>query len=62
MQNLNLKLELTTKSLTPFHEVLSKPYSPIIRDAALLRFNRSVEIFSRLLKDYLCVHEGFIFE
>lgn len=62
MQNLNLKLELTTKSLTSFHEVLSEPYSPIVRDAALLRFQRSVEIFWELLKDYLCVHEGFFCE
>jgi len=62
MQNLNLKLELTTKSLSSFHEILSEPYSPIIRDATLLRFQRSVEIFWRLLKDYLCVHEGFVCE
>lgn len=62
MQNLNLKLELTTKSLTSFHEILSEPYSPIIRDATLLRFQRSVEIFWRLLKDYLCIHEGFVCE
>lgn len=60
MENLNLKLELITKSLTSLQEILSTPYSPIIRDAALLRFNRSVEIFYRLLKDYLCVHEGFV--
>ncbi|MDD3246670.1 MAG: hypothetical protein PHF18_07455 [Methanosarcina sp.] len=30
MQNLNLKLELTTKSLTSLREILSEPYSPII--------------------------------
>ncbi|AKB26789.1 putative nucleotidyltransferase [Methanosarcina siciliae T4/M] len=62
MQNLNLKRELTTKSLTSFHEILSEPYSPIIRDATLLRFQRSVEIFCSLLKDYLCIHEGFVCE
>lgn len=62
MQNLNIKLELTTKSLTSFHEILSEPYSSIIRDATLLRFQHSVEIFWRLLKDYLCVHEGFVCE
>ncbi|WP_156151256.1 MULTISPECIES: hypothetical protein [unclassified Methanosarcina] len=45
MQNLNSKLELTTKSLISFHEFLSEPYSPIIRDATLLRFQCSVEIF-----------------
>lgn len=28
----------------------------------MLRFQRSVEIFWRLLKDYLCVHEGFVCE
>jgi len=60
MQNLNVKLELTTKSLTSYNEILSEPYSPIIRDATMLRFQRSVEIFWRLLKDYLCVHEGFV--
>lgn len=62
MNNLTLKLELTTKSLTSFHEILSEPYSPIIRDATLLRFQRSVEIFWKLLKDYLFVHEGFVCE
>lgn len=43
MQNLNLKLEFSTKSLTSLHETLSEPYSPIIRDATLFRFKRSVE-------------------
>jgi hypothetical protein len=28
----------------------------------LLRFQRSVEIFWKLLKDYLCIHEGFVCE
>jgi hypothetical protein len=56
------KIELTTKSLTSFHEILSEPYSSIICDAALLRFRRSVEIFWSLLKDHLCVHEGFVCE
>ena len=62
MQNLNLKLEITTKSLTSLHEILSEPYSLIIRDATLLRFQLSVEIFWKLLKDYLYVHEGFVCE
>ncbi|HII02771.1 TPA: nucleotidyltransferase [Methanosarcinaceae archaeon] len=53
-------LTVTKNSLTSLQEILSEPYSPIIRDAAILRFNRSVEIFSRLLKDYLCVHEGLV--
>jgi hypothetical protein len=28
----------------------------------LLRFQRSVEIFWKLLKDYLCANEGFVSE
>jgi nucleotidyltransferase substrate binding protein (TIGR01987 family) len=62
MQNLNLKLGLATKSLTSLQEILSEPYSPIIRDATLSRFKRSVEIFWKLVKDYLCAHEGFVCE
>lgn len=62
MQKLTLKFELTIKFLTYLREVLSEPYSAIVRDAALLRFKRSVEVFWRLLKDYLCVHEGFVCE
>jgi hypothetical protein len=62
MQNLNLKLELTTKFLTYFHEILSEPYLPIICGASLLRFQRSTEIFWRLLKDYPGVYEGLICE
>lgn len=50
MQNLKLKIELTTKSLTFFREILSEPSSPIIRDATLLRFQRSAETFCSLLK------------
>ncbi len=49
MQSPNLKLEPITKSLTSFHEILSEPYSTIIRDASLLRFQRSVEIFWKLM-------------
>lgn len=62
MQNLNFKIELATKSLTSLQEILSEPYSPIIRDVTFFRFKRSVEIFWRLLKDYLFVHEGFVCE
>lgn len=62
MQNLNLKTKTATKSLTSFQEILLEPNSPIIRDAALLRFEQSVEIFWRLLKNYLCVHEGLLCE
>lgn len=36
--------------------------SLIIRDVTLFRFKRSVEIFWKLLKDYLFVHEGFVCE
>ena len=62
MNNLSFKLKLATKSLISLHEILSEPYSPIIRDATLLRLQRNVEIFWKLLKDYLCVHEGFVCE
>ena len=60
MNNLSFKLELATKSLTSLHEIFSETYSSVVRDATLFRFKRSVEIFWRLLKDYLCVHEGFV--
>jgi len=62
MQNLNFKIELATKSLTSLHEILSEPYSLIIRDAILFRFKCSVEIFWKLMKDYLFVHEGVVCE
>lgn len=62
MQNLNFKIKTATKILNSLHETLSEPYSPIIRDATLLRFKQAVEIFWKLLKDYLCVFEGFVCE
>jgi hypothetical protein len=62
MQNMILKIKLATKSLISFNEVLSEPYSPIIRDATLFRFKLSVEVLWRLMKDYLFVHEGFVCE
>ena len=62
MNELSFKLKLATRSLNSFHEIFSEPYSTIIRDATLFRFKRSVEIFWSFLKDYLCVHEGFVCE
>ncbi len=53
MQNLNLKLELSTKCLISLQEILSEPYSQMIRDATLFRFKRSAEIFLKLMKDHL---------
>ena len=62
MNNLSFKLEIATKSLTSLNEILSETYSSVVRDATLFRFQRSVEIFCRLIKDYLSVHEGCVCE
>ena len=39
---------------------MEEPYSVIVRDAAIQRFEYTSEIFWKVIKDYLDVHDGVI--
>ncbi len=58
MEKLKLRAESATKALKTLHEITEEPYSTIIRDASIKRFEYSFDIFWKFIKDYLRVREG----
>jgi nucleotidyltransferase substrate binding protein (TIGR01987 family) len=60
MEKLRLIAEDADRALTTLKEITEEPYSVIVRDAAIQRFEYSYEIFWKLLKEYLKEREGII--
>ncbi len=60
MEKLNLVAKDAGRALTTLKEITEEPYSVIVRDAAIQRFEYSYEIFWKLLKEYLKEREGII--
>ena len=58
MEKLKLRAESATKALKTLKEITDEPYSTIIRDASIKRFEYSFVIFWKFIKDYLRVREG----
>jgi hypothetical protein len=51
MEKLKIIAEETGRALTTLKEITEEPYSIIIRDASIQRFEYSFEIFWKLLKN-----------
>ncbi|GFO98131.1 nucleotidyltransferase substrate binding protein [groundwater metagenome] len=60
MEKLRIVVEQAGRALTTLKEITQEPYSVIVRDAAIQRFEYSYEIFWKLLKEYLREREGII--
>ncbi len=58
MERLNERLEQTEKALNVFNEILNEPYSKIIRDAAIQRFEFTLETIWKLTQRYLLLQHG----
>lgn len=58
MEKLKLRSEIAIKALKTLEEVVDEPYSTIVRDASIKRFEYSFDIFWKVIKDYLRVKEG----
>lgn len=58
MDRLEERLELATKALTAFKEILAQPFSLIVRDAAIQRFEFTVEACWKLAQFYLYRKDG----
>jgi len=50
----------TKRALDTFKEIVNEPFSIIVRDAAIQRFEYSFEAIWKLLKEYLNKKEGII--
>jgi len=60
MEKLRAKLETAQRALKTFEEILKEPYSKIVRDASIQRFEYSFEVFWKVVKIYLEYQEGII--
>ena len=58
MEKLKLRYETAIKALKTLEEIVDEPYSTIVRDASIKRFEYSFDFFWKLIKDYLRVQEG----
>jgi nucleotidyltransferase substrate binding protein (TIGR01987 family) len=60
LEKLQRRIKETDKALTTLREILKQPYSVIVRDAAIQRFEYTFETSWKLLKEYLRECEGVI--
>lgn len=60
MERLRLKKGDAEKALVTFKEILDEPFSVIVRDAAIQRFEYTFEAFWKFIKEYLKEKEGII--
>lgn len=60
MERLKLKFNDAQKSLDTLKEILKEPYSIIIRDASIKRFEYTFDTFWKFFKEYLKTKSGAI--
>jgi nucleotidyltransferase substrate binding protein (TIGR01987 family) len=60
VERLRLKFEDAVRAKKTLEEILQEPFSVIIRDAAIQRFEFTFEAYWKFLKEYLKEQEGII--
>ncbi len=60
MERMKLKFDDAKNALATLKEVLNEPYSIIVRDATIQRFEYTFEAFWKFLKEYLKIKKGAI--
>ena len=60
MERLVLKYQNALKALGTLKDILEEPFSVIVRDAAIQRFEYTFEAFWKFLREYLKEKEGII--
>jgi nucleotidyltransferase substrate binding protein (TIGR01987 family) len=60
VDKLKQRLDTCRQALTTLHEALQMPFSVIVRDGTIQRFEYSFESMWKLLKHYLAEREGII--
>jgi len=60
MERINLKYADAQKALKTLKDIFKEPFSIIVRDAAIQRFEYTFEAFWKFIKEYLKVKEGII--
>lgn len=60
MEKLKERLRSCQRALATLNEAVNMPFSVIVRDASIQRFEYSFESLWKLLKAYLAQHEGIL--
>ena len=60
MERLGLRYQDAQKALNTLKEIVKEPFSIIVRDAAIQRFEYTFEAFWKFIKGYLKEKEGII--
>lgn len=60
MERLTLKYKDTLHALNTLNEILRQPFSIIVRDATIQRFEYTFEALWKYIKEYLKEREGII--
>lgn len=60
LEDLERKLETFTKALATLNDILHEPYTIIVRDAAIQRFEYTFEAMWKLSQKYLKEKEGIL--
>lgn len=57
---IKMKAKVAKRALGTLQEIMDEPYSVIIRDAAIQRFEYTFEAIWKLIKEYLLEREGIV--
>jgi len=60
LERLKIRYEDAKKAIRTLRDILQQPYSIIVRDAAIQRFEYTFEALWKFIKEYLKVKEGII--
>ena len=60
MERLTLRYNDTRRALETLREIVNEPYTTIVRDAAIQRFEYTFEALWKFLKEYLQEKEGIV--
>ena len=60
MERLKLRYQDARRALSTFEEILAEPFSVIVRDAAVQRFEYTFEAVWKFIKQYLKDKEGIV--
>ncbi len=60
MERLEVRYEDAKRAIGTLIEIIHQPFSIIVRDAAIQRFEYTFEAFWKFIKDYLRIKEGVV--
>jgi nucleotidyltransferase substrate binding protein (TIGR01987 family) len=60
LERLKIRYEDAQRAIGTLSEIIQQPFSIIVRDAAIQRFEYTFEAFWKFVKDYLRIKEGII--